>query len=194
MNMSRPGHPTRRAWLGQFGVFALSGLGLLVGADAWSAAVPAELAADLPDAKLQGSGRLRFFGLQVYDARLWVGARGVGADWTQTPLALEMQYLRGLPGQQIAERSLAEMRKHGDVAADTAERWLADMKKAFPDVKANDRITGVLLPGQGARFFFNGALRVEVRESEFAKLFFGIWLSPKSSEPALRQALLGAAK
>jgi len=194
MNMSRPGHPTRRAWLGQFGVFALSGLGLLVGADAWSAAVPAELAADLPDAKLQGSGRLRFFGLQVYDARLWVGARGVGADWTQTPLALEMQYLRGLPGQQIAERSLAEMRKHGDVAADAAERWLADMKKAFPDVKANDRITGVLLPGQGARFFFNGALRVEVRESEFAKLFFGIWLSPKSSEPALRQALLGAAK
>ena len=61
-------------------------------------------------------------------------------------------------------------------------------------MKANDRLTGVLLPGQGAKFFVNGALRVEVRESEFAKLFFGIWLSPQSSEPALRQALLGAAK
>jgi len=194
MNSSGPLHPTRRAWLGQAWLLALSGVGLLSGDQAHAATVPTEVAADLPGARLQGSGRLRFFGLQVYDARLWVGPSGVGADWSQTPLALELLYLRAVKGQQIAERSLAEMRRQGDIAPEAAERWLAAMKKAFPDVKANDRLTGVLLPGQGAKFFVNGALRVEVRESEFAKLFFGIWLSPQSSEPALRQALLGAAK
>ena len=30
----------------------------------------------------------------------------------------------------------------------------------------------------------------EVADAAFARLFFGIWLSPKTSEPALRQALL----
>jgi len=30
----------------------------------------------------------------------------------------------------------------------------------------------------------------EVRDAELAPLFFGIWLSPATSEPALRQSLL----
>lgn len=32
----------------------------------------------------------------------------------------------------------------------------------------------------------------EVADPEFARLFFGIWLSPNTSEPALRQALLAS--
>ena len=43
----------------------------------------------------------------------------------------------------------------------------------------------------GARFFVNGQLKGDVREPEFARFFFGIWLSPKTSEPTLRDALLG---
>ena len=45
-------------------------------------------------------------------------------------------------------------------------------------------------PGQSARFFFNGVLRGEVADAEFTRLFFGIWLSPNTSEPALRKQLL----
>ena len=33
-----------------------------------------------------------------------------------------------------------------------------------------------------------------MRDAEFARLFFGIWLSPRTSEPALREALLGPAR
>ncbi len=36
------------------------------------AAAPAEVSSELPGARLLGSGRLTFFGLHVYDARLWV--------------------------------------------------------------------------------------------------------------------------
>ena len=36
--------------------------------------LPAEVAAELPGAKLQGSGRLRYFGLRIYEARLWAPA------------------------------------------------------------------------------------------------------------------------
>jgi hypothetical protein len=154
-------------------------------------AAPAELAADLPGAKLQGGGLLRFFGLKVYEARLWLGSKPLADDWAATPLALELQYARTLYGAQIAERSLKEMRRQGDIAAADADRWLGAMKQVFPDVKENDRITGLNLPGVGARFFVNGALKGDIRDPQFAKLFFGIWLSEKTSEPALRNALLG---
>ena len=66
------------------------------------------------------------------------------------------------------------------------------MKQLFPDVQAGDRITGVHRPGVGARFHVNGRLAGEVRDADFARLFFAIWLSPRTSEPQLRAALLGS--
>jgi len=153
--------------------------------------LPPELSGDLPGARPLGSATLRFFGLRVYDARLWVAGPVPGADWAAAPFALELQYARSLKGEQIAERSLVEMRRQGDIAEPVAERWLGNMKQLFPDVNAGDRITGLNLPGTGARFYVNGRLRGEPREADFARMFFGIWLSPRTSEPAMREQLLG---
>ena len=83
------------------------------------------------------------------------------------------------------------MRRQGEIAADVAERWLAVMKQLFPDVNAGDRITGINVPGLGARFFVSGRLKGDLRDLNFARTFFGIWLAPKTSEPALRELLLG---
>ena len=169
---------------------------LLAGGARGQAGVPSEVVAALPGARLQGGGLLRFLGLRVYDIRLWTGAIAVGADWVQaaaTPLALEIEYARALEGAQIAERSLKEMRRQAEIAAEVGVRWLVAMKQLLPDVRAGDRITGVHLPGEGARFFVNGRLQGDLRDADFARLFFGIWLSPRTSEPALREALLGLA-
>jgi Chalcone isomerase-like len=111
--------------------------------------------------------------------------------WAQSQIALEIEYARKLLGNAIAERSLDEMRRQGDLPEARAESWLAEMRRLFPDVKEGDRITGVKLPGVGAAFYVNGRLRGEVRDADFARRFFGIWLAPQTSEPALRQRLLG---
>ncbi len=152
---------------------------------------PVEVAAELPGARLLGQAQLRFFGLHIYDARLWVGAAPLTADWAATPFALELQYARSLNGEEIAERSLKEMRRQGDISATVAERWLGNMKQLFPNVKPGDRITGVNVPGSGVRFFINGQFRGDPRDVDFARTFFGIWLSPRTSEPAMREQLLG---
>jgi hypothetical protein len=57
-------------------------------------------------------------------------------------------------------------------------------------VKAGDRITAIHTPGQPVRFFHNGRMTASSEDSTFADPFFGIWLSPKTSEPSLRRALL----
>jgi len=176
----------RRQWL-----LSLTLTPLAAHAQPAAAGPPPELTGELPGARLQGSARMRSLGLHIYDARLWVGAQPIAGEWASLPFALELQYARSLKGEQIAERSLKEMQRQGELAALTAERWLGNMKQLFPDVDAGDRITGLNVPGTGARFFVNGSFRGEPRETDFARVFFGIWLSPRTSEPALRQALLG---
>ncbi len=152
---------------------------------------PPEVGAVLGGARLVGSHRLRWLGLSVYEARLWSTGPLPGGDWTAQPIALEIEYARAFAGRAIAERSLAEMRRQGPIDEATAARWLAAMQGLFPDVVEGDRLTGLHEPGAGARFFANGAPRGEVREPEFARRFFGIWLSEAGSQPALRRALLG---
>ena len=61
---------------------------------------------------------------------------------------------------------------------------------ALPDVKPGDRLLGLYQPGAGAVFKMGGRVVGEVPDAEFSRLFFGIWLSPQTSEPGLRQQLI----
>lgn len=149
---------------------------------------------ELPGSRLQGEATLRFFGLRVYHARLWTLPDFRLSQPTEQPLVLELEYLRDLQGPLIAERSLKEMRRSAQITEAQAERWLAEMQRVFPDVKAGDRISGQHLPGRGARFWLNGRLSGLIEDPEFARLFFGIWLGPTTSEPDMRLALLGQAR
>jgi hypothetical protein len=152
---------------------------------------PRELVGEWPAARLHGEGRLRFLGLHVYDIRLWTSEPALGEqDWPRKPLALEIEYGRSLVGRLIAERSLEEMKRAGPLPTETEQRWLRAMLQWFPDVKAGDRITGLHQPDGVARFFVNGQPRGELRDAEFARRFFGIWLGTSTSEPSLREALL----
>ncbi|RZU00650.1 chalcone isomerase family protein [Rivibacter subsaxonicus] len=157
--------------------------------------VPAEVERAIPGARLLGDGRLRWFGMHIYDARLWVApGHPSGTDYAGHPLALELEYARALDGARIAERSIEEMRRAGALPDAQAGGWLTAMKQCFPDVKPGDRITGLQRPGEPTRFFVNGELACELADPEFARRFFGIWLGPDSSQPALRSALLGGAR
>jgi len=155
---------------------------------------PSELLPALPQARLRGTGVLRFFGLRVYEARLWVREGFTPDDYARQPFALELTYDRKLEGAAIAERSVAEMRRVGKFDGAQAKRWLALMLQAFPDVAATDRLVG-LNDGQGeVRFFYNGRQTASLADAEYARLFFGIWLAPQTSAPALRESLLGLAR
>lgn len=165
----------------------------VVAANATGDDAPSELAGELPQARPRGRGRLHFLGLPVYEARVW-SAQPVVDDGATQPLAIEVRYARELSGERIARRSIDEMKRIGPFDDEQAERWLQAMTRLFPDVRAGDRLTGVQRPGQAARFYFNGRWRGEVADAEFTRLFFGIWLSPRTSEPALRAQLIGLAR
>lgn len=151
----------------------------------------AHSASELAGLQLRGQGRFRYLGLSIYEARLWAAEPVDAGRWAEQPLTLELQYARTLVGREIARRSLAEMRRQAPIPDTQAQAWLQEMEASFPDVQSGDRISGQYEPGAAARFFFNGQPRRRVPDAQFAQLFFGIWLSPQTSEPRLREQLLG---
>jgi len=158
-----------------------------------SADIRQELKIALPQARLIGKARLTVWGFQVYDARLWATPGFGAASYSRAPLALELHYLRAFTAAEVAERSIQEMRRNAAISDAQASQWKADLMRVIPDVQKGDRILGVYQPGVGASFWFNGKSSGDVKDAEFARLFFGIWLSPNTSEPQLRQALLAGA-
>jgi hypothetical protein len=149
------------------------------------------VAAELAQPRLAGSSCYTYWGFDIYRATLWVEPGFRSSEPARSRFALELHYLRGFKGSDIARRSIDEMRRVGKFSEAQAQAWLQAMQAAFPDVATGDRLTGIHLPGQGARFLANGRLTAEVNDPEFARLFFGIWLSDKTPEPQMRLALLG---
>jgi hypothetical protein len=152
--------------------------------------LPAAVTSLVPNLEAKGGGGLTFFGMSVYSAYFYCVDRSRCSWSPELPFALHLVYHRSLVGAMIAERSVEEIAKLGYGTPDQRARWGALMKQIFPDVADGDYITGVNLPQSGARYYYNGKPIGEIQDREFAKAFFGIWLDPRTSEPALRKRLL----
>lgn len=151
--------------------------------------LPETIARDVMGLTVRGEAVMRFFGLKVYDVRLWTQMKA----FTHTdPFVVELVYDMTLNGKDIAQRSVKEMRTQGISDEAKLKRWGDEMAKIFPDIKKGDSLIGVSIPGKEARFYNREKLIATVPDPEFAKAFFDIWLSEKSSEPTLRLKLLGA--
>jgi hypothetical protein len=139
----------------------------------------------------RGQSRFKFLGFEVYEATLWTTPDFTAEAVDQHTVALELQYLRSFHGKDIAKRSIQEMRRIGAFSAAQEKLWMSEMQRVFPPVRAGDRLLGLHRPGESAVFWLNGQALGDIRDPAFARLFFGIWLSPRTSAPGLRKALLG---
>lgn len=169
-------------------VFLAFGSGQSIGQVA-APTLPAQATTGMPSLKAVGGGLLRIFGFQIYNAYLWTPE---GSSFDQAkPYVLDIHYLRTFSAKQLAERSIDEMRGQGTGSEAVYPKWITEMQRVFADVKEGDRLIGVATPSRTAKFFYNGAYRGEVADAAFTDAFFGIWLSEKSSQPGMRDRLLG---
>ena len=143
-----------------------------------------------PQYRLVGKSRLTFWGIQVYDASLWTTPAFKANTLSSQSFALELVYLRDFESKKIAEKSISEMRRSTAITDAQAKAWTLELMRVIPDIKKGDRVLGENRPDVGAVFRVNGKPSGEIRDVEFARLFFGIWLSPQTSEPKLRSALM----
>lgn len=150
--------------------------------------------APLAGTRLSGQARHRVWGFEVYDAALWVTPGFSAQAPERSAFALELHYLRDFSARDIASRSITEMRRSGPLTPAQADQWQKALETTLPDVRKGDRLTGVNQPGQPTAFWLNGKPIGDIAGADFAQRFFGIWLSPQTSAPALREALLAGAQ
>ncbi len=152
--------------------------------------LPAAVVRDVPGLTPFGEGTMRFFGLKVYDVRLWTAMKSFAHT---DPFALELVYDMSLNGRDIAERSIEEMRRQGHRDEARLKRWGDEMARIFPDIRQGDTLVGVSIPGREARFYTRDKFIAAIADPEFARAFFDIWLSEKTSAPRVRSKLLNTA-
>lgn len=153
-------------------------------------AVADEQVADLhvPQAGLVGKARLKVLFWKVYDAELYAP----NGEWDEDrPFALTLNYLRKLDGDKIAKRTISEIRDQGFDDEVTLARWYEEIRNILPDVEKDTRITGICDGNGNTLFYRNGNLIGAIEEPLFTDRFFNIWLGDKTSQPKMRDKLLG---
>lgn len=153
-----------------------------------AAAKPSEFQGVFQSSEPYGRSSLTWLFLKAYDVYLWTDAPAWSMD---TTFALTIRYNMSFSSEEIVERTLSEMKK---VAPGLSDRQLAQfaapLARVLPAVKSGDRISALHIPGRPVQFFLNGQGTGQMEAEEFAGAFFGIWLSPRSSEPGIREDLL----
>jgi hypothetical protein len=140
----------------------------------------------LPGAQQVGQGVFKRFGWSIYEARLYATA---GRFDAAQPYALSLTYERTIAGDRLVQSSLDEMRKLGK-PVDQHSEWAAELSRVLPSVSKGVTLTGVYRPGEGATFYEQDKEIGQINDA-LARAFFAIWLDPRTSEPSLRQSLLG---
>jgi hypothetical protein len=161
---------------------------LAAGSKAAEAAKPAEITNAIKASAPYGIGTMRVLLMSAYDAALWTDA----AHWSmQSPFAISMTYHFACDASDIVDRAVDEMsHANPNLSAATLAHYRSLIAGLFPGVKSGDEMTALSTPDGTVKFFHDGQQTGQVRDASFAQAFFGIWLSPDTSEPDLRASLL----
>jgi hypothetical protein len=151
--------------------------------------------ASLEELQVVGSGELRWFGLEVYDARLLSPAGRLEGLPSAYPVALEITYRRNISSQRLVRTTKQEWGRLGPglglPGRAILNGWLEELGGIWPDVSPGDRLIALVEPAGATRFYGNAGLLGTIEDPDFGPAFLGIWLHPDTRAAELRAELLG---
>lgn len=150
------------------------------------AAVPGPVQERMPSASIVGEARFTYYFWDVYDAVLYAPE----GKWPAEQFALRLTYLRDFEGNEIAERSIKEMKSQGLDDEKKIAAWLNSMRDIFPDINEDEHLLGVVGDNGQTLFYQQETLLGKVEDPEFTRWFFNIWVGEKTSEPDFRDKLI----
>lgn len=108
---------------------------------------------------------------------------------TSEKLIYEIEYLQGISSDDLIGRTVDEW-EHLGLAPTSYQAYLPVLKEIWPDIKAGDSLT-MLMDQSGTVFYHNQTYVGVIEGAEFGPLFLDIWLAENTSQPDLRDELLG---
>lgn len=138
--------------------------------------------------KKVGEARMKVLFWHVYDSSLYTSSGKYHPD--TLPVRLEIRYQRNIRSTDLVERTAFEWQQMG-ISQTRSTQWLQQLGEIWPDVAPNDTLAIEVDKHSKSTFFFNGKLLITLDDPDFGKNFLAIWLSPSTSQPEHRLALIG---
>jgi len=101
----------------------------------------------------------------------------------------EIHYLRDISKKELIDNTISQW-QHLSLNVNEYLAFLPLLEKIWLDINAGDRLS--MLSQKGTSVFYLNRQKIgEIESLTFAKTFLRIWLDENTSEPKLRQKLLG---
>lgn len=149
---------------------------------------PPELNGKISSAAPLGTASLNKMFLHVYDIALWTDKAGLPQD---APYAIEIRYDMHFTVPELVDRSISEMERSGKMTPEEKEKFRKALTARFAEVHPGDVITALYQPKTGGSFYYNGKRQGGTMPAADMQRFLAIWIGPDTSEPAVRDKLLG---
>jgi hypothetical protein len=141
---------------------------------------------------LRSAGKKDWWKFSIYDAGLYT-ARGVSKEnvLSDIPKKLVLRYRRSIAGEKIVEASENKIATNPEVDFGAIRDRMNYLHSLYRSVKKGDEYALVYEPGRGTQLYLNGEKQGDVIPgADFAKAYFGIWLSKHVVCRKLRWELL----
>ena len=145
---------------------------------------------DLP---LLGAKLFKYYFWTAYSIALYgpSQARGIDLILADVPKRLVLVYKRDFEAEDIIKAADKMLRKNPDVDQNKIQNQLDQINKLYVSIKEGESYALEYEPGKGTTLLKNDVALGTVAGAEFAKAYFGIWLSKYPIDESLRDQLLG---
>lgn len=126
----------------------------------------------------------------IYKSKLLTTSGNYPVEVTQDNLLFDINYLTDIASKDLINNTI-EQWQHLGIAAEVYQAYLPQLKTLWPDIKEGDSLSLLIHQGRSI-FYFNKQYIGVINEPEFGQVFLAIWLSKNTSQPKLRNKLLGS--
>ena len=149
--------------------------------------LPPQVISQAPGMHPLGKGRHSWWGIQMYDATLWI----VGPQWSAAGTqALDLEPSRVVAADTLVKNAISQMRdfKVGDESK--LKTWQAEMNKVIPDVRPGAQIVIFCPDTNRTLVYLNDSSTGDVHDPSFCPAIMSVWLHPQTKHQAMRKSLL----
>lgn len=152
-----------------------------------------------PISELQrvGTGEMNYLFWTIYKADYYIGAtEGSLAqdrdkiERSKQAKALEIEYFKSIKSEALIQAT-TEQWVHLGYSKNEIESWAAPLVNIWPNVEPGNVLLLLIGDDGQSHFYFNDNPIGTIKAETFGPAFLSIWLSENTSEPTLRQQLLG---
>ncbi|NVK26383.1 MAG: chalcone isomerase family protein [Gammaproteobacteria bacterium] len=136
-----------------------------------------------------GKAKFSFMFWDVYESQLYTTSGVYPMTTENEQLVLKIKYLREIDKDDLVENTV-EQWQHLGISDKQYSPYISKLNALWPDIKKHDELA-IKIQNNVATFYFNGLKLGDINDHRFGQLFIDIWLSEKTSQPELRQRLLG---